>query len=219
MLSIILLIVGIIGILFGIIGFFSVKEGRLAALVFLIPGIILSFLGIRGLRKKETPKPKPSIKTEIVYQHVAEEESDAPDPDEELEDDQEAEDDSEDDQEDSAVRIREKKLANGEVEYYFSVPIHGMRYRDDAVQQICTNNKYRGSVELIKEPKNIYDKNAIKVCVESKLIGYIDSKKVSAVHEVWDRITSTDAVISYRKSDKRARLLYRGHVNIHFKKD
>ena len=70
--------------------------------------------------------------------------------------------------------------------------IKSMFTEGDRVYEIPAETQILGDCELIPEPDNEYDKNAIKVVVDGMHVGYIPKDRCSEVKKILDNIQSID---------------------------
>lgn len=76
---------------------------------------------------------------------------------------------------------RKKKMPKSDSEQY-SFNVAGLSYREENTKGLEPFTDL--SVQLIPEPENVYDPNAIKVIVEGKHIGYVPADKCLEVKEI-----------------------------------
>ncbi|MBC2575192.1 HIRAN domain-containing protein [Peptostreptococcus canis] len=60
--------------------------------------------------------------------------------------------------------------------------------------KIPINATFSCSVKLVKEPKNIHDKNAIKIMANKKQVGYVPTSLLPTVHKHFNTISSVQLI-------------------------
>ena len=86
-----------------------------------------------------------------------------------------------------------KQAARKEIGYCF---IAGLRHHKRAVADLLDGEyDFYGSCDLVPEPDNEVDPNAIRIEVDGELIGYVPAKMCGKIHKLMPRVTSCDAEI------------------------
>lgn len=196
--KIILKIVGVVLIVFGalmaIVGLTSTAElGTAGVITSLVMAVICICLGVFLFRKKKkAAAPEPVHEPEIIPEVVPEEEE------------------SESMTEAPKVEPQQEEPAPIEPKYqYYGFKVAGISYREkDIIDQIMMENddynlskrelvelglideriyRYIGApsdIELIPEPDNPHDENAIKVVADGLHIGYVPAEKTGKVKKI-----------------------------------
>lgn len=113
-----------------------------------------------------------------------------------------------------AARIREKEKTDVEVQpkeesqyNYYSFNVVGMKYCPASTKKFIDQMTGGELVELVPDPKNRYDENAIKVMAydEYKMkdvrIGYVPADEVLEVRKLIDENPCLECMIDYVTSD------------------
>lgn len=86
-----------------------------------------------------------------------------------------------------------KQAARKKIGYCF---IAGLRHHKRAVADLLDGeDDFYGSCDLVPEPENEVDPNAIRIEVDGELIGYVPAKMCGKIHKLLPRVTSCDAEI------------------------
>lgn len=73
--------------------------------------------------------------------------------------------------------------------------IAGLYHHKPAVKSILDDGSYEGPCELIPEPENEFDPNAIRIEVNGNHIGYVPAKMCESVHEKLPEVAACYAEI------------------------
>lgn len=95
----------------------------------------------------------------------------------------------------AAARAEEyaRQAARKEIGYCF---IAGLRHHKRAVAELLDGeDDFYGSCDLVPEPDNEVDPNAIRIEVDGELIGYVPAKMCEKIHKLLPRVSSCDAEI------------------------
>lgn len=95
--------------------------------------------------------------------------------------------------EDQAQREEHKQYVK---DHYMTVDIAGLYYHQEELSAITDEeNTYDGPCQLIQEPENEHDPNAIKVVVKGILAGYIPKDRNVEINKRFSDLLEADATI------------------------
>lgn len=85
---------------------------------------------------------------------------------------------------------------------YLRVRINGINHRTDNAESLCDGHcEYKGVGELVPDPDNKYDPDAIKICCEGKHLGYVPKDRIESVQRVMDKVKEVKIEIEHVERD------------------
>lgn len=94
---------------------------------------------------------------------------------------------------DSKVRENVEKYADSKyIGYCF---IAGMYHHKPAIKAVLDDGSYEGPCDLIPEPENQFDPNAIRIEINGELVGYVPAKMCDVVREKLPQVANCYAEI------------------------
>lgn len=118
------------------------------------------------------------------------------------------------------VSFKSKKKPSQKTEksgrdHTMTVSVAGINYRKKTAAQLCKGKQIEVAGQLIPDPDNEYDPDAIKICVGDYHLGYVPKDQTDVVRHIWDRIEYVN--VNIKPVHEGSEHFYSGRAYIHYK--
>lgn len=93
--------------------------------------------------------------------------------------------------------------------------VAGINYRKQTAAQICGGKQVEVAGQLVPDPDNEHDPDAIKICVGDYHLGYVPKDQTDIVRHIWDRIQYVN--VNIKPVHEGFEHFYSGRAYIHYR--
>ena len=111
-------------------------------------------------------------------------------------------------------KVSQKTERSGR-DHTMTVSVAGINYRKKTAAQLCKGKQIEVAGQLIPDPDNEYDPDAIKICVGDYHLGYVPKDQTDVVRHIWDRIEYVN--VNIKPVHEGSEHFYSGRAYIHYR--